>query len=266
VTKLSISKAWDESKQVIMRDGGLLTAVALALFVLPGVVTDLVAPPTPQGEMPKFGAWTFVTALMLVIALAGQIAVIGLASGSRMTVGQAITHGARRVPAYLLATLMWLLPFIIVGVLLVQSIRDPENPSPGVALGLLLLIVVLLFVAVRLLMSSAIASNEEVGPLAIVRRSWDLTRGHWWRLFGFFVAILIAALIAVSAVSAIGGILAKLIFGATEPLTVGGLFVALLSQIVSAAVSVVLMVMLARIYVQLTGRGEAEASVPTTGN
>jgi len=267
VASLSISKAWDETKQVVARDGGLLTTIALALFVLPGVVTDVAAPAAPAGELPEFGVWTILTAVMLVIALVGQLAVIRLAIGSRLTVGQAIAHGAQRVPAYLAATLMWVLPFVIVAVLLVRSIGVPaENASPAAALGLLILICVMVFFAVRLLMSSPVASAEPLGPVAILRRSWELTRGHWRRLFGFFLVFLIAAIISVVAVGAVSGILARLIFGSIEPLTVGGLFVALLTQIVSASVSVLLMVMLARIYVQLAGAGAAEVSVPTTGS
>ena len=267
MASLSISKAWDETKQVVARDGRLLTTVALALFVLPGVVTDLAAPPAAAGELPKFDLGTILMAVMLVIALAGQLAVIRLASGSGLTVGQAIAHGAQRVPAYLAASLIWLLPFVIVAVLLVRSIGVPaDNPSPAAALGLLLVIGVMIFFAVRFLMSSAVASNELAGPVAILRRSWDLTRGQWWRMFGFFMVFLIAALIAVIAVGAIGGIVAKLVFGGTEPLTVGGLLVSLLTQIVSASVSVLLMVMLARIYGQLAGAGDAEVSVPTTGS
>ena len=113
-------------------------------------------------------------------------------------------------------------------------------------------------------MTSPVASAEAVGPVEILRRSWELTQGHWLRLFGFFVAIIIAAVVAIVAVSAIGGILAQMIFGGVEPLTVGALFVALLVQIVSAAVSVILMVMVARIYVQLGGEGAA-VKVPTSG-
>lgn len=251
---------------MVRRDGRLLTTIGLALFVLPGVIAEVASPAVPEGELPKLGPWTLVTAVMLVIALAGQLAVIRLVSGARLTVGQAIAHGAQRVPAYLAATLLWVAPFVVAAVLLIRALGpDVENPSPGAALGVLLLMVVMIFVAVRMLLSSSIASNEPVGPLAILRRSWDMTRGQWWRLFGFFLLFLVAAMIAVVAVGAVGGIIAKLVFGATEPSTVGGLVVALLTQTVSAAVSVLLMVMLARIYLQLVGTDAVEAGVPTSG-
>jgi len=265
VAKLSISRAWDESKAVMARDGGLLTTIALALFVLPGVVSDVATPAAPAGELPSPGLWTVLTIIALLVALVGQLAVIRLAIGSSLTVGEAIRHGARRAPAYLAATLIWVLPVMVVAVLLaVKVVGPPQTASPAAALALILLCGVLLWFAIRMLMTSAVASAEAVGPVEILRRSWQLTQGHWLRLFGFFVAILIAAVVAIMAVTAIGGILAKMVFGGIEPLTIGALFVALLVQIVSAAVSVILMVMLARIYVQLSGEGAA-VTVPTSG-
>ena len=66
MTKLSISKAWDETRAVVARDGGLLTTIALALFVLPGVISDVATPAAPSGLLPEFGYWTILTAISLV--------------------------------------------------------------------------------------------------------------------------------------------------------------------------------------------------------
>lgn len=267
MAKLSISKAWDEARETLGRNASLLTTVALALFVLPGVVSEVVTPAAPPGELPKLGTWTIVTVVALLIALVGQLAVIRLAIGSRHTVGEAISHGARRAPVYFVATLIWILPFLLIGALLFGMVaKDPQAPPPAAALGLLLLGCVMLFFAIRMLMTSPVASAEPVGPVAIVKRSWELTRGNWWRLFAFFLLLVIAVVVAVTAVGAVAGVIAELVLGGVEPLTVGALFVALFTQLVSAAVSVVLMVMLARIYVQLAGTGAVEASVPTSGS
>uniref|UniRef100_UPI00286C3AF2 glycerophosphoryl diester phosphodiesterase membrane domain-containing protein n=1 Tax=Sphingomonas sp. TaxID=28214 RepID=UPI00286C3AF2 len=150
-------------------------------------------------------------------------------------------------------------------VLLAGKVAGPAaSASPMASVVLILLCGVALWFAVRMLMTSPVASAEAVGPVEILRRIWQLTRGHWLRLFGFFVMVLIGAVVAIAAVSAIGGILAQLVFGGVEPLTVGALLVALLIQLVSAAVSVILMVMLARIYVQLGGEGAA-VKVPNSG-
>lgn len=267
MARLSISKAWEESRATIAGNASLLTTVVLALFVLPGVVSDLVTPDAPPGQIPPLGTWTIVAVIALLIGLVGQLALIRLAIGSRLTVGEAIGHGARRAPAYFAATIMWLLPFLLVGAVLLGMIaREPEDISPGAALGLFVLACVMLFFAIRMLMTSPVASAESQGPIGIIRRSWQLTSGNWLRLFAFFVLLVIAVVVAVTAVASIAGVIAELLFGGVEQYSVGALFVALVTQIVSAAVTVVLMVMLARIYVQLAGEGAAEATVPTTGS
>jgi len=46
MARLSTSRAWEESRRVFTHDGGLLTAVALALLVLPDIVAGVVAPST----------------------------------------------------------------------------------------------------------------------------------------------------------------------------------------------------------------------------
>ena len=70
--------------------------------------------------------------IALLIALVGQLAVIRLAIGSGLTVGEAIRHGARRAPAYLAATLMWVLPILVVAVLLAGSSGGQmQTMSPG---------------------------------------------------------------------------------------------------------------------------------------
>jgi uncharacterized metal-binding protein len=56
-----------------------------------------------------------------------------------------------------------------------------------------------------------------------------------------------------------------LLVGKIQPLSTSALILALVQAAVSAAVSTLFAVMLARIYLQLAGRGEAQASVPSSG-
>jgi hypothetical protein len=67
------------------------------------------------------------------------------------------------------------------------------------------------------------------------------------------------------AVGAIASLLSTAVFGKVEPMSVGALVVALISQIAVAALSVVFLVMVSRIYLQLAAGGQAEASVPSSG-
>ncbi len=267
MAKVSISRAWDDSKAMLRRNAGLLATVALALFVVPSVVGDMVTPPTPAGEVARFGYWTIVSGVALLISLVGQLAVIRLALSSDQTVGQAIAHAARRAPVYLAATFLWLLPFVLIGGGLATRLVGQTPPDPLAAGVFLLLFATGLYVAVRMLLTSAVASEERLNPVATVKRSWSLSRGNAFRLFVFLILLLIAAFITMAAVAAVVGLLARATFGDLEPMTLGRLLVSLASQIVGAAMTVVFMVMLARLYTQISGRDQsAVASVPTTGS
>lgn len=265
MAKLSISEAWDESRGVLGRDGALLATIAGALLVLPGIVSDLVTPEAPQGQLPPPGAWLIVAGIAILIGLVGQLAIIWLAMGSRASVGEALSHALRRAPSYIAATIIWVFPFACAVFLLMRNVT-PDNPSPAAGLGLLVVLPVMVFFFVRLILTAPVATAEQRGPLEILKRSWRLTAGNWWRLFGFFVVFAIAALVVIIAIAAVVGLLTSLVFGDPDPMTVGALVVSALTQIAGAALTVVFIVMLARIYVQLAGGGEAEASVPTTGS
>jgi hypothetical protein len=262
--KLSISTAWDQTREVLRRDGRLIATVALALLVLPSTVQALVSPEAPAGKLPEPGAWMVVALIAVLVGLVGQLAVIRLAIGSQTSVGEAISHGARRMPALVGSMLLWLVPMVGMVFALADAMRQPD-PSPAIALGLLGLLVLLVYLGVRLISASAVAGAENAGPIGILKRSWTLSRGRWWRLFGFLVLFVIAAVTVMFAAEALVGLLVRILFGTPEPMSIGALILALVRQLALSAVTVVFLVMLARIYVQLSAPEPVEASVPSSG-
>jgi hypothetical protein len=266
MVKLSISRAWEETRAVLASDGKLIGTVALALFVLPGLVLNLVMPRGQPAEMPAPGLWLVVGIAVVLVSLIGQLAVIRLAMTPDVAVGEALAHGARRLLPYVGSVLLWMVPFMLVGGVLIAIVgADPEHPSGAAALALLLLSVFGMFLAVRFILVSPVASAEAVGPIAILRRSWELTRGNWWRLFGFLLIFVVGALVLIIAVNAVAVLLGKLLFSDLSPLSIGGLLVSIVAQLVSGFISVILFVMLARIYVQRGADAYAEVSVPSSG-
>lgn len=265
MTRLSISRAWDESRAVLARDGKLIGTVALALFVLPGILLNLIMPTTrSSGSEPN--PWLLVALIPILISLVGQLSIIRLAMGPHISVGEAIAHGGRRILYYAGAVLVWTVPFMLIGSALYAMVgKDPQHPSAGAALGLLAVTAIGVFLAVRFILISAVASGEPVGPIAILRRSWDLTAGNWWRLFGFLLLCMIAAMALLFAVQSVAALIARMLFGDVSQLSVGGLLVSIAGQLVSGFVSVILFVMLARIYVQLAQPTHADVGVPNSG-
>lgn len=266
MSKLSISRAWEETRAVLASDGKLIGTVALAMFVLPGLLLNVAMPQARSAaEMPAPGLWIVIGIVAVLISLVGQLSMIRLAMGPHVSVGEAISHGARRLLPYVGSALLWMVPFMLVGgVLLAVIQKDPEHPSGGAAIGLLLLTVLGTYLAIKFILASAVASAEPVGSIAILQRSWALTRGNWWRLFGFLLIFALGAVALIVAVGAVAGLLAKLLFGDVSPLSLGGLLVSVVGQLVSGCISVILFVMLARIYAQGPAQ-DAEVGVPSSG-
>jgi len=264
--KLSISQAWDETRAILARDGKLISTVALALFVLPGIILNLVTPAIRAGQMPQPGLWLIVVVLVLLVSLAGQLSVIRLALGPHITVRDAIVHGARRLIPYLGAVVVWLAPIFIADSILYGVMKaDPAHPSVAAATGVLLISLAGLIIAVRLMLLSSVASAEGGNSFQILRRSWELTQGNWWRLFGFLLVFGVGAIALLWAVQSVVGLVVRLAIGDLSPLSVGGLIVIIIGQLLSGALSVILFVMLARLYAQKGGRAGTHASVPSSG-
>jgi hypothetical protein len=197
-----------------------------------------------------------------LIALAGQLALIRLALGPSITVGGAIAHGVRRMPIYFLAAVLIVIAMFIAAMpfavsLTFMGVPLPSNgvpPTPPAVIAGMLYLALICFVAVRMLMSAPVASAEPAWPVAIIRRSWELTAGNWWRLFAFFILFLIAAIALVGGLGAATGVVVRLLVGPIAPLSTGALVVALVQAVFNTAVTTCLAVMLARIYVQLAAR------------
>ena len=274
MAELSISRAWDEAKARIAADGRLFTIVAAATLLVPQALVTVLAPPAQlSGEEPGNIA-SLLTLLAALIGIIGQIALIHLALVPGASVGEALNRGVRRfLPVFVAAVLLGIALFLICIplVLLFGGAADLERLQagalpPSVALAVLLLVVISIFLGVKFLMTMPVGTAEPGGPIHILKRSWSLTNGHYWRLLGFMLLIVIAAVVIVLAVQAVVGTLIAAVFGDTKPLSAGALIYALVFGAMQALFGAVLSIMLARIYVQLSGRqSEAEASVPKTG-
>lgn len=274
MSRLSISTAWDETKALLASDGRLMMTVALALIALPSAISTLVNPSSAaEGSGSLTGA--LVVLVMSLIAMVGQLAVIRLAIGPSVSVGGAISHAAGRALPYLAAVILLVvalvilaLPLIAVLVAMGVSVEETNQAIPGGAwIVILLYFALLIFVAVRMLMSSPVASAEAVGPIQILKRSWALTRGHTAKLLGFLLMFIIGLIVVMIAVGVIAGLLARSLLGELEPMSAAALVMGLIEGLASAAATVIFAVMVARIYVQLSGSGagDAEVTVPHSG-
>ena len=78
-----------------------------------------------------------------------------------------------------------------------------------VVLGILALIVPGIWIAVKLSMTFPAVVSERKGPFASIGRSWSLTSGNWWRVFGtLLVVLLITFVLQIALGGVVGGLLA----------------------------------------------------------
>jgi hypothetical protein len=58
--------------------------------------------------------------------------------------------------------------------------------------GILVVMILFAYFGIRFMLVIAAIAVERPGVFAAFRRSWALTRGHWWRLFGFMLVVWLA--------------------------------------------------------------------------
>jgi hypothetical protein len=268
MAELSISLAWDEAKGIIARDGRLLAAVALALIVLPEVVLAVVG--VPIGSQATTLSSVIYVAVIL-FGFIGQIALNRLAIGPSVTVADAISQGfIRLIPVFLVllavivgvGVIAILIAAILGGAGLVVLPTAGQPPPPSLV-GLLILLTALAIAVFQL--AFPIAAIETGNPLRLLSRSWQLARGHYLRLLAFALTVFIGLSVVVLVTQFGIGSLILLFLGPASPGSVSALLLGLIAGTIQACFTAVAAVMLARIYVQLSGRGRAEPGVPTTG-
>jgi hypothetical protein len=155
----------------------------------------------------------------------------------------------------------------IVLVMILTSTHLMTMPSAGQAppsLLLLLIVLVTLLFAIFVLIFP-LAAVETGNPLRLIARAWELSRHNYLRLLAFVVIIFVGLSLVVGAtVMGLGSVI-LLALGKPVPGSLSALTLGIISGIVQACFTIVTALMMARIYVQLAGRGEAQASVPSSG-
>lgn len=266
MANLSLTQAWNETAAFVKREARLLFPVALLFSVLPMTVVSLLAPSdTAPGEIPEPGLWLAVVPVALVIGMVGNLAIATLALRPGLTVADALRNGLRRMPSLLGASLLLglagglvlIVLAVIAALLFVGQVSNPSPEAllPVVGIVLLVLIPFVLYFGARLLTATPVAAAEAGGPLAIIRRSWQLTRESVWTLIGFILLLILLLLVVSLAVGAVLGLLILVAAGPPEAGSLSAILLMIVRAVLDTVVSVYTTVMIARIYVQLSGRG-----------
>ncbi len=267
--KLSITTAWNEASAFVKQEAGALFLIAFALMTLPSIILQAIAgrmvgplQPVP-GAMPDFKP--FLAALpvlcllfipVMLLSVWGHLTINILALRREAVIGDAFRRAARRilplVGAWLLlsvAALVLVLPIVGLGF---SGALAPARLG-FVFLLFFILWLAFVFVAVRLALITPVAAAEPLGPIGIIQRSWALTAGHFWKLLGFLLLIVIVYAIIAGVITAVIGMVVTLTIGQPNPGSLSSFLIQLVAGVLQAVFVTYLAVTVARIYEQLSG-------------
>lgn len=163
-------------------------------------------------------------ALLIIVSLIGQLVVISVIANdgtAGRTLGQLLKQAIRLLPAGLAISLM-------------------QGLAAG--FGLLLFILPGIYLMARFLLALPLLVTENLHPVAALKQSWRLTKGHVLRTISMFAILVLGFSLVVISVSGLGaafGVVSALVAGApTEGWGIARWLYELFSAGISAGLSV----------------------------
>jgi hypothetical protein len=190
LSKIDLNQVWDDARTMGRANRELLAALAGMFVLLPGMVTDqlVTAPetPAPAGTVvpaqamdmmvAQFAAnWPVLLAHSLFTSFGALAMLALLLRPERPTVAESMKIALMLLPGYILASM-------------VQGLT--------IGFGLFLLLVPGFYLIARFaLVAPVVAAEGRGNPIDILRRSFELTRGNGWRIFGLLTVLFVTATI-----------------------------------------------------------------------
>ena len=258
-----MDRAWEEALRLLKGNLGLLLTVAGVVVFLPTVASTLIFPQSdfesrmPQGDDPSMQQmseamaailadywWLF--AITILISIFANLALMALLRRQRTpTVAEAFSEAMRAMPTAIGAVALQIAIFAALVVVLV-GLPSAASSALG-AVGALLLLPIALYLVVKFSVTSAVIIIEgERNPVAVLRRSWWLTKGNSFRLFFFYLLLLVAFIV----VSAIASLVVGAVFALATP-SVATFGLAIYEAALSVIVSLVAAAITVAIHAQL---------------
>ena len=237
MNKIDLNRVWDDAWAMARSNRDLLTAIAGMFLLLPSIVAgqfSRMPPPLEAGAAPEAAMARLMEYAMLnwpvllihsIVTAFGILTMLALLLRTeRLTVAQSLHAALLALPAYILAVV-------------VQRF--------GVMCGLTLFFLPGFYLLGRLALIAPVAVVERVGnPLAILRRSAELTHGNGWRVFMMLAAIFLTATAIGIAATSVVGVTASLLL----PTDLADLAVAIISGLVEATIGLAIMLATAALY------------------
>jgi len=257
-----MGNVWDRTTEFLSDNLGAVVPLALAAIFIPVSIKGNL-----QGLTTTAGGTLLVQIVSLLLSLIsywGQLAIVALAINPDGGRPAATTLATQRFPLAvligLISVIVLLVAVIPIPVALVQggvdlqamvshqAVTIPPSTGTFVALYAIALVIVLLWLAARLVLISPVVIGERRG-LGTFGRSFALTRGLTWRIIGVILLFGIVAIVAVLAAQTVFGSVLRIIFGDDGTLGLASVLTSILVGAVVTILSVLAGAFTAKLYI-----------------
>jgi hypothetical protein len=210
---LSIGGVLDDWIRLFRSSLGACWALALMAALAGGIVQFTLTPDLATPGLSSYAQylhyWSTLRAPTVLLTDIAYLLVLGVLYGALLaqqaamlrgeepfSFGKALSKGLSRVPQLVLGFVLLILilmamfiPVGIVAAIALPALRGSAGAMLIAVLGITAVVIAVIYVTVRLQLWISIVFTENLGGAKALGRSWDLVKGHWWRVAGIgFVA------------------------------------------------------------------------------
>ena len=264
--KFDMGLAWRDAMAMLKANREVMLIVSGVFFFLPSLAAVLLL---PDMQPPKGGSAQQTEQFLMefylrngpIFVVMGLIQAVGLIAllallrdDTKPTVGDALKTGLIGLLPYIGTQLLIALALAaIVG----GAIAGPAAMGLGIVAGILAVVAVpiIVYVLIKLsLILPVIAIEKVMNPVALVKRSWALTKGNSLRILAFYILLGIVFMVISLIVGMVFGLALALLGQGTAYLIANGI----ISGALGAVATMIFASVLAAVHRQLAG--------PSTGN
>lgn len=271
--KFSYNAVWQDTLGLTRAHAPLLAAIAGVFIFLPAVAFAIfLKPPEPArgadialifSQMYAYwisiAPWALAQALINMI---GTLAMLRLVLARGSSVGEALLAGLKLVPFYLLLSVVLLALFAIAClpvtiVAMAGGMSGLANPIVRLVLlvGVFVTLAAIFYLTGRVVPAvPVLVAEDRRNPVSVLTRSFDLTRGKGWAVFGLVLIVVIVGAIAIG----VADIIAGLIFALVAGLELGMLLTSVFGSLLSSGFAILILMLYVAIYRALADPGSVE--------
>jgi hypothetical protein len=263
---ISMNQVWDDSVAFVRREAALLVPLVLATVYLGDVLASVAGAMAEPGK--QNGLATFLMLAAAVWSIVGQLAIVSLVLKAGQSVAEALQHGMSRLgKVILVALVLGLAISVALTPLLTAAVANGANPEkpesfqalPGwILIMAIVAIIALGWLGVRLALMNALIVDRNPGIIESLKGGFALTKGIAARLF--FIVLLYGVMLFIlsGAIKFVFGSIFSLIGAGLGSPFAGMVMTALVTGLVTAAMSLIATVFLANLYRRVTKKAVAD--------